>query len=402
MVTHVGLYYPFIHFRDEGWLKLSALYWDGMGRIVPAGARVHDSDEVKHLVDANFIQNKNPVLAALEIARPFRELVSNHGDALRTQFDVANRDLWPDDIHTRLYSPGRDDKLAYVFDEKMDSELLSDLFSHGLVTSRSDDPRWIGMHPRLAKVYMLSLAEAMAPRLGAHPLTDEAFDHVAMSGLTMERLAAALLERAELTAQSRANADAEQENADAEREVEEAMVSLAFRSVMPADPASIPAEKIVEFHRAYSEERGLFQAEIASLTRSLDYMKDVNDPQEVQQHLRNQYEKTLAPRLARLRKELRSANIDTVESAMAVTIAPPAAVAAILAALGLTLVPLVAAPVSIAFAGWTIQRKRKKAVTTLLQPSPEAYLYHVSKLSTPQTMVREIYSSRRMFLAKSH
>ena len=84
---------------------------------------------------------------------------------MRAQFGVAKRDMWPDDIHTRLYAPGRDRKLAYVFDEKMDPGLLSDLFGHGLVASRSDNPRWIGMHPRLAKVYMVSLAEAMAPTL---------------------------------------------------------------------------------------------------------------------------------------------------------------------------------------------------------------------------------------------
>ncbi len=46
MVTYFGLYYPFIHFKDEGWLKLTALYWDGMKRIVPSGARLRDSDEV--------------------------------------------------------------------------------------------------------------------------------------------------------------------------------------------------------------------------------------------------------------------------------------------------------------------------------------------------------------------
>jgi hypothetical protein len=27
------LYYPFIHFRDEAWLKLGALYWDDVSRI---------------------------------------------------------------------------------------------------------------------------------------------------------------------------------------------------------------------------------------------------------------------------------------------------------------------------------------------------------------------------------
>jgi hypothetical protein len=28
MATSFGLYYPFIHFKDENWLKLSALYFD--------------------------------------------------------------------------------------------------------------------------------------------------------------------------------------------------------------------------------------------------------------------------------------------------------------------------------------------------------------------------------------
>ena len=31
----IGLYHPFIHFKDDDWLKLSALYWDRMARIVP-------------------------------------------------------------------------------------------------------------------------------------------------------------------------------------------------------------------------------------------------------------------------------------------------------------------------------------------------------------------------------
>ncbi len=395
MVTYVGLYYPFIHFRDEGWLKLTALYWDGMRRIVPVGASVNDSDEVRRLVDAGFIRNKIPLDAAFQIAGPFRELINTHGDAMRVQFGVAKRDMWPDDIHTRLYAPGRDTKLAYVFDEKMDPGLRSDLFGHGLVASRSDNPRWIGMHPRLAKFYMLSLAEAMAPTLGAHPLTDATFDHVAVSGLTMDRLAAALLDRPEFAVPAPANAGGE-------REVEEAMASLAFRTVVPVDPGRIPAEKIIEFRQKYAEERGLFQAELARLTGGLAYLKDVNDPHEVEQHLKSEYDKTLAPRLEALRKGLHSANIDTAESAMAVSFALPAAVAAILTAVGLTLAPPVGGLAGLAFAAWTIQRKRKKSRDGLLKPSPEAYLYRASKLSTPKTVTKEIYASSRAFLGVSH
>jgi hypothetical protein len=276
----------------------------------------------------------------------------------------------------------------------MDRQLLSDLFAAELVTTRSDDPRWIGMHPKLVKVYMVSLAEAMAPGLGAHPLTDQASDHVAISGLTMERLAAALLELPEPAVPGTTNDGAE-------REIEQAMASLALKSVVPADPANIPAEKILQFRKTYAEERGLFQAELTQLTEKLAYLRDVKDPREVEQHLRNEYDKTLAPRLERLRKGLHSANIDTVESSMAVSFALPPALAAIFTAVGLTLAPPVGAVPGLVFGAWTIWRKHKKAVDNLLKPSPEAYLYRVSQLS-PKTVADDIRTSSRKFLAGTH
>jgi len=89
MVSYVGLYYPFIHFRNEGWLKSTAFYWDSLRRIVPVGASVHDADEVKRLVDDGFIQDRKPLDAALQIAGPFRELLATHGDALTSGFRLA-------------------------------------------------------------------------------------------------------------------------------------------------------------------------------------------------------------------------------------------------------------------------------------------------------------------------
>jgi hypothetical protein len=116
--------------------------------------------------------------------------------------------------------------------------------------------------------------------------------------------------------------------------------------------------------------------------------------------LKNRYDKALAPRLERLRKGLQGANIDTVESAMAVSFALPAGLAAAIAAVGLTLAPPAAAAAGIAFAAWKIQRSRKKAVDGVLKPSPEAYLYRVSKLSTPKSLAGEIYANSRRFLSK--
>ena len=36
MAANIGLYYPYINFRSDAWVKLAALYWDKLGRI-PAG-----------------------------------------------------------------------------------------------------------------------------------------------------------------------------------------------------------------------------------------------------------------------------------------------------------------------------------------------------------------------------
>ena len=247
------------------------------------------------------------------------------------------------------------------------------------------------MHPRLVKVYMMSLAEAMASSLGAHPLTDESFDHVAVTGLTMDRLAAALFDLPGLSVPATVDDGLD-------REVEAAMVSLAFRNVVPTDPARIPAQKIIDFRKAYAEERGLFQAEIAKLTEGLAYLRDVDDPHEVEQYLQNEYDKTLAPRLDRLRNGLKSANIDTAESAIAVSVGLPAALAAIFQAVGFTPTPSAGAAASLTLAAWVIWRRRNKAVGNLLKPSPEAYLYRAEKLSTPKAMTDEIYASSRKFL----
>jgi hypothetical protein len=43
-VQRIGLYYPYVHFRDEQWLKAAALYWPGLARVVPTGFPVADTE----------------------------------------------------------------------------------------------------------------------------------------------------------------------------------------------------------------------------------------------------------------------------------------------------------------------------------------------------------------------
>jgi hypothetical protein len=388
MTTHYGLYYPFIHFKDEGWLKMCALYWDGMKRIVPTGTALRDSDDVKRLRDAEFVQDELPGPFVRQLADPFRKLLDVYGEAIRGAYGIHLRETWPDASYTLFHAPpNADPKLAYVFEQKMDPQLVNDLFRVGLIASRADDPRWIGMHPRLANLYMMALAEAMAPRVGARPVTDEIYDHVAISGFTMERLATALLQASALSVPERT-----------EQEIETAMATLAFRFVVPTDPAAIPAEKLIKFRKQYAEERGLFQTEVNRLVAQLQYLTKVDQAAEVSRQLQAEFDKTLKPRLDRLRRQLNENSIDVVEGVINARTEVPALVGAGISAVGLSLAEPVSILGGIALSLFSILRKRRQADEATLKPSAEAYLYLARRDLEPKRVIEEVGATRSFFL----
>jgi hypothetical protein len=72
-----GLYYPFINFRDDQWLKIAALYWPKMARIVPAGCPTRDSETVRALIDElGFVINLKPDVARADAAKTFSSLLN--------------------------------------------------------------------------------------------------------------------------------------------------------------------------------------------------------------------------------------------------------------------------------------------------------------------------------------
>jgi hypothetical protein len=96
MAHYVGLYYPFIHFKNDAWLKLTALYWDKMGRIVPETYRTEDTDTVKQLAEqAGYIETFRPTWVRPEFGEKFVRFLETHADRLRKRYDVSERHKWP-------------------------------------------------------------------------------------------------------------------------------------------------------------------------------------------------------------------------------------------------------------------------------------------------------------------
>jgi uncharacterized protein DUF6236 len=379
MATFHGLYYPYIHFQDEGWLKTAALYWDSMGRIAGPDTPLSDSDEVQRLFDAGFVQNQPPVfMATEEIAKPFSALLASRGEVLQQKFGV--------DANTS------DDNLSAIYVEKINKELLKDLSALKLVRTRDPQDRWIEINTRLGVVYITALAEAMAPLIGHRPLAEEGKYHVAISGLTLERLTDALL-----------NDDGmRREPQHQDTEIEGAMATIALRYVVPANPEAIPANEIIMFRKNYQEERGQFQAEVTKIIKELEYIKAMSNRDEILRHLQTEYDKRLAGKVKRLEEGMQRAKWNTIENAMAASWALPAGLGTVLTALGLSAVTGVGAAVmgvvGVGFVGWSILRKHRNEEIDLLKPTTEAYLYHAKKVLSPQALADKIYTDGRMLL----
>src|SRR4051812_4547526 len=96
MAPRIGLYYPFIHFQDDAWVKLAALYWARLARIVSSGYATHDSRVVRALGE-DFVLNLAPLGAAPSLNERFVKVLTTHSEKLRATYGVDQAKAWKPD-----------------------------------------------------------------------------------------------------------------------------------------------------------------------------------------------------------------------------------------------------------------------------------------------------------------
>jgi hypothetical protein len=311
----IGLYYPYIQFKDESWLKLTALYWDQMARIVPSGFPLADSDDVRMLVDkAGYVFERNPEESELAaVAEQFEALIKRHGDELTRRYSLINRQAWPNDPVTVATEPHGDSRLAYVYPTKMRGSLAAELINAGLANYGPSHPDvGLGMHPRLADVYMLALARTAAKNSGYQPVTDETRNHIAIAACTVEELVAALLGQVEVARRIAGPSRAEA-----------VLLNMAFAAVIPEGLAGVPMAKIIEVRNSWQSERSRFQQGLGAIVKELGATVDVPDAEAFGRHLANEYDKKVGQPLEELKKQLRRNNVKTAVGAFSLATAIP-------------------------------------------------------------------------------
>lgn len=150
-----ALYYPYIHIQNDDWIKVAALYYDGLTRIVPSTYKPHNSKIVKGLNDeCNFITNYDPGDEAIFIALDFLEF--------------AERELSDDSRRNALYNRVRKTLPVgseFLIHEKKIADLVKDALPElGIATVRNNEGTWYSFDPVAGSLYMASLANKVAAR----------------------------------------------------------------------------------------------------------------------------------------------------------------------------------------------------------------------------------------------
>jgi hypothetical protein len=391
-----ALYYPYIHVRNDDWLKYAALYWPKMARIRPPGYPLQDSPAAQELHAAGWLLDfEPPTWAAVEVAEPFLELLHEHGAALRDRFGLNRIETWGLPVadagfgNAGRFSAGweesdEDDptwlnpRFGYVHASRISGHLLDSAVDQGLaLIGPGRGGIWVAMHPQLATVYMLALAERIAAENCLHPITDQTLPHAAMSGWTVVRLAAALLD------------DLPAEASAARPALEEAFAFLAFATVIPADLRNVPIEKILDIRVEFGSELDGFREFAADQVRRFGAIEDVRDARLYQEYLHTEVDREVRARLNDLDDRMRNAGLETARAlanVRSVALPPLAALAA--DAVGVTPALTVPAVVAGCIVGAPLQWRRKRR--EIAQESPVGYLFQLKRALGPDTLIDKL------------
>ncbi len=249
-----ALYYPYIEFHDEKWVKAAALYYEGIDRIVPGSVIPRDTDFVKKLQDEEgFTRQLDPMEAAEQIAPDF---FGYAGEVLQEQ-EQRGLLLHRLGIH---YQHQQDFSLHI---HKVGLSLQRQLPALGLALPPDPShPLLFKLEGATAAMYMTYLAQFMANERNLPLVTDDADFQV-------------LLRRAPITPYP------------AQEDKGPLLASMVVESVVPRDLANISADQIIAFRRRYKDERALFYdavRELVSEMETMDHPEAIRDFLERKQH----------------------------------------------------------------------------------------------------------------------
>lgn len=354
-----ALYFPYIHFQDENWLKYTLLYWDGVKRIVPSTYKPQDSESVKALAAEGLVESVDPHQYTASAAKEF----------IPTLKELMRKRPHP----SRGVEVGRQIEgnagNASVHIQKMDQQVARMLEQSGLAKQSGD---WYAMDSGLAGYYMLCLAAHISEKQKAPMLSDSVAMETGGTYFQHSRLAGSIASQG--------------------RDVGFTLARMVLPVPRPENLAAVPMKEILKFHRKYEAERMQFRAAIEKVTKDA---AGLNDKSAIRDLLQQQ-KKVIANAMRDQEKALDEFGVGTAMSLMAVS-APGGAIVGALSNFD-PVITSVATGVTLAlsFVGWIAKTRQEKRKA--IRSSDWHYLLRLDKAFDTRTVANEVGNSFRGFI----
>lgn len=340
-MQRIGLYYPYVHFRDDAWLKAAALYWPRMARVVPPGYPVDDPLLVRTLRDElDFVVDVDPQDAATAVAAVFLRILDNewNRNRLRHMFlvtegpwgyssgwvpsddtryvrvggdpPVVEEEPWP---FTPTGTPVPERRLTGLHWEEVDPRLREALMDANLAvaTERSAlaparGRKWLAMPPALGWTYKGMLTQELARRTGYVPATDQDRAHDMIGHWDERAVISTCMEDDRYIVPF-----------DPARDFAGRLGTLAVAGALPAGLADVPAEKIVKVRKDYAGEFTAFTDAVSAAAADLEeHLAGIEDAAALREYLRLELARRVEEPLEDLRGALRGLGLRTADTVL--------------------------------------------------------------------------------------
>ncbi len=238
-----ALYYPYINFKDERWLKTAALYYKGLNRIYPSAFHNwEDIDIVKRLNEKEeFIRNIDPTKKEKKIATDFLDFAKNQLLVDKYRKPILKK------LSSKISS---ENPTFFISPQKVAPSLGIQLSILGLATKESfpelgEEYFHYNFEPVTGAFYMSCLANQMAQKDNIPVVTDDPIFQPFIKDIQAEKYKGG-------------------------NDVGQVLASLVIQSVVPENIEVIPISKIIKFRESYEDERHLFYNEINKLVKDLE------------------------------------------------------------------------------------------------------------------------------------
>lgn len=386
-----ALYFPYIHFRDENWLKAAVLYWPSVHRIVPRDYARQDSDCVRAFAEAGLVRADDPRGLLRGTNLEFLEALHQNSEELSQRYGVnaaSGGQNMPSGL--RLDHPeGQSPNLAWIHLTKFPPFLVDELVMIGIAQrGRPQQFRkrhagagsdWIGLHPALAGAYMTTLATRVGQEAGLQPVTDQ----TDLQRATPTEDVTTALRLLIGTGGSRVHSDTTSFEGVAR------YVMLAVQTVVPQGLSDVSATQIIRCREDLKEEILGFREYVGEQAEELARIASVPLEKIQLEHFNERIQRTVEVPLRRLERGLKLHKIASARSLLLTkAFTPPLAVGSALALGGLDSVRAVATAgvaSAVGVAWWDVEERRSQ----LRSESPVGYLLDVRDRLTPKNFVSQ-------------